>query len=69
MNTEIPKCLCGCNTFGLAEFSRRVVIRGIFSVKSDKPEMKRRIMLARQCGFLTHEQGDAWVRLYGLREA
>lgn len=43
-------------------FARIVVLSGIDAAAGDPAEMKRRIMLARQCGFLEHWEAEDWIR-------
>lgn len=53
--------------FCLATFAGRVVIDGIVAARNDPSEEKWRIMLARQCGFLTDEETEEWIAMAGLR--
>lgn len=53
-------------TFNLADFVRRIVIAGIKNARKDPSEMKQRIMLARQCGFLDDEETEWWIAANGL---
>jgi hypothetical protein len=53
-------------TFDLAAFTRGVVLKGIEAVADDKAEMKFRIMLARQCGFLSDDETAGMIREHGL---
>lgn len=55
--------------FDLAGFARGVVLSGIEAVADDKAEMKFRIMLARQCGFLSDEETAEWIARFGLGAA
>lgn len=55
-------------TFDLAEFARLTVLRGIDSAEC-RADMKARIMLARQCGFLTDGECEEWIIAKGLEEA
>lgn len=55
--------------FDLGAFARNVVLSGIESAADDPAEMKFRIMLARQCGFLSDDETAAWIRNYGLEMA
>lgn len=57
------------STFDLSAFARAVVMQGIEAVADDKPEMKARIMLARQCGMLSDNEAAAMIRLHGLEAA
>lgn len=56
-------------TFDLRDFARRVVIAGIKHARDDATEMKQRIMLARQCGFLDDDETEDWIAMAGLRDA
>lgn len=53
-------------TFDLSAFARAVVLQGIEAVADDKSEMKHRIMLARQCGFLSDDETREWIVRHGL---
>jgi hypothetical protein len=55
--------------FDLAAFARGVVLSGIEAVADDPEEMKFRIMLARQCGFLSDDETAAMIRANGLEAA
>jgi hypothetical protein len=55
--------------FNLAAFARQVVLSGIEAVADDKSEMKHRVMLARQCGFLSDQETRERIVKYGLEEA
>lgn len=55
--------------FDLSGFARGVVLSGIEAVADDPSEMKHRIMLARQCGFLSDDETAEWIAKWGLREA
>lgn len=55
--------------FDLAAFARAVVLQGIEAVADDKPEMKARIMLARQCGMLSDDEAAEMIRANGLEAA
>lgn len=55
--------------FDLGRFARDVVISGIVAVADDKSEMKHRIMLARQCGFLSDDEARDWIARHGLEAA
>lgn len=54
-------------TFDLRAFARRVVLDGITDARGDPTEMKRRIMLARQCGHLTDQEAEEWIAMTGLK--
>lgn len=56
-------------TFDLSLFAQRIVEAGILNARSDPSEMKERIMLARQCGFLTDGQTEDWIAVAGLKHA
>jgi hypothetical protein len=55
--------------FDLAAFARGVVLNGILAAGDDKPVMKERVLLARQCGFLTDDETAAWIAEHGLENA
>ena len=55
-------------TFDLAEFARLTVLRGIDAADSPA-DMKARIMLARQCGFLSDAECEEWIIAKRLEEA
>jgi hypothetical protein len=55
--------------FDLSSFARGVVLSGIEAVADDPGEMKHRIMLARQCGFLSDAETADWIRKNGLEGA
>jgi hypothetical protein len=55
--------------FDLSSFARGVVLSGIEAVADDPAEMKHRIMLARQCGFLSDAETAEWIRKNGLEAA
>lgn len=57
-------------TFDLAAFAKRIVVAGIKNARR-KPdeELKERVMLARQCGFLTDEETEFYIGAWGLIEA
>lgn len=57
------------NTFDLAAFASRIVWAGIRNARHDPSEMKERIMLARQCGFLTDDDCDVLIPALGLVNA
>lgn len=50
-------------------FTRLVVLGGIDAAAGDPSEMKRRIMLARQCGFLEDDETEQWIMWSGLVSA
>ncbi len=60
--------LAPIETVGLAQFVQRIVLAAIEGA-SDPAERKERIMLARQCGFLSDEEVEDWIVLGGLVEA
>lgn len=53
-------------TFDLASFAARIVWAGVRNARHDPAEMKERIMLARQCGFLTDVETDVLIPALGL---
>ncbi|MBK9496661.1 MAG: hypothetical protein IPO08_19605 [Xanthomonadales bacterium] len=57
-------------TYDLASFARRIVIAGVKNArgKSDT-ELKERVMLARECGFMTDEETEFYIAAWGLAEA
>ena len=56
--------------FDLASFAKRIVIAGVKSArKSNDTELKSRVMLARQCGFLTDEETEFYIAAWGLKAA
>ena len=56
--------------FDLTSFARRIVIAGVKSArKGDDAELKSRVMLARQCGFLTDEETEFYIAAWGLKAA
>lgn len=57
------------DSFDLSAFTRDVVLSGILAVTDDKAEMNHRIMLARQCGFVSDEETAAWIAEHGLKHA
>lgn len=50
-------------------FARLVVLGGIDAAMGNPFEMKRRIMLARQCGFLDDDETEHWLIAAGLVHA
>ena len=57
-------------TLDLATFARRVVIAGIKAARGGPDdELKERVMLARQCGFLTDEEAEFYIAVWGLTDA
>lgn len=58
------------DAFDWGTFTKRVVIAGIKSARQGPDDdLKERIMLARQCGFLTDEETEFYIASWGLREA
>lgn len=55
--------------FSFDAFAREVVLSGIRAASDDKGVMKERIMLARDCGFLSDDETRAWITRYGLEAA
>lgn len=55
--------------FDLRAFNRDMVLRGIEWAADDPSEMKERIFLARQCGFLSDDETRAWIVKHGLEAA
>ena len=54
----------------LSEFARRIVIAAIKSARGGPDgELKERVMLARQCGFLTDEEAEFYISAWGLTNA
>ncbi|MXP42967.1 hypothetical protein [Allopontixanthobacter sediminis] len=56
-------------SFDLAGFAKRTVEAGILAARDDKSEMKFRIMLARQCGFLSDDETRLWIIQHDLGAA
>jgi len=46
---------------GWRSFTRIIVLGGIDAAAGDPAEMKRRIMLAVQCGFLENWEAEDWI--------
>ena len=44
-----------------AGFTRLIVLSGIDAAMGDPAEMKRRILLARSCGFLNDDEAEDWL--------
>lgn len=55
--------------FDFPDFARSVVLGGIRAAVDDKGVMKERVMLARECGFLSDRETRQWVVEYGLEAA
>lgn len=55
--------------FDLSDFARSTVLGGILAAADDKSVMKERVMLARECGFLTDGETRQWIVDYGLEAA
>lgn len=55
--------------FDLSAFARDVVLQGILAAADDKSIMKERVMLARECGFLSDDETREWVVRHGLKHA
>lgn len=51
------------------EFAARVVMAGVKAKGISDGERKERIMLARQCGFLSDEAAEDMIVLWGLAGA
>lgn len=56
-------------TFNLHAFCRRIIIAACKARGITDSERKERIMLARQCGFLSDEETEDYIVLWGLVEA
>ena len=56
-------------TYDLAVFAKRIVVAGIKSARDDPSELKHRIMIARECGFLDDEETEFYIAAWGLVEA
>lgn len=52
-----------------AEFTRRIIIAAIKARGITDSERKERIMLARQCGFLSDEETEDYIVFMGLMAA
>jgi len=52
-----------------AEFTRRIIIAAIKAKGITDAERKERIMLARQCGFLSDDEAEDYIVFMGLIEA
>lgn len=56
--------------FDLSSFARRIVIAGVKNARrGPDTELKERVMLARECGFLTDEETEFYIAAWGLAEA
>lgn len=60
--------LAPLDTFDIAQFVRRIVLAAIEGAPNPS-ERKERIMLARQCGFISDEETEDFIVLGGLVEA
>ena len=56
-------------TYDLGTFAKRIVMAGIKSARHDPGELKHRIMIARECGFLDDEETEFYIAAWGLKEA
>lgn len=57
-------------TLDLSDFARRIVIAAIKNARAGPDdELKERVMLARQCGFLTDEEAEFYISAWGLTDA
>lgn len=56
-------------TFDLTTFCRRIILAACRAKGIDDSERKERIMLARECGFLTDEETKDMIVLGGLVHA
>lgn len=52
--------------FSLPAFARNIVLDGIKRTNCPT-EMKQRIMLARECGFLDDEETEDWIAMVGVK--
>ena len=57
------------DAFDLAAFAKSTVMSGIMAAADDKSVMKERIMLARECGFLTDTETRRMIVEHGLENA
>ena len=58
------------NTFDLRSFAKRIVIAGIKNARRmDDAELKARVMIARECGFLDDEETEFYIGVWGLAAA
>lgn len=55
--------------FDLSSFARKVVLQGIHAATDDKGVMKERVMLARECGFLSDDETREMIVKHGLEAA
>ena len=56
--------------FDLHAFAKRIVIAGMKNARRmDDEELKARVMIARETGFLTDEETDFYIAAWGLKEA
>jgi len=56
-------------TFDLSQFCRRIIIAACKAKGINDAERKERIMLARECGFLTDEETEDMIVFQGLVSA
>lgn len=56
-------------TFDLSSFCSRIIMAAIKADGISDSERKERIMLARQCGFLSDEATEDYILHFGLIEA
>ncbi len=56
-------------TFDLSQFCRRIILAACKAKGITDSERKERIMLARECGFLTDEETEDMIVLGGLVHA
>jgi hypothetical protein len=64
MLPEIPD-----SGFNWRTFTKAVTLQGIEAVADDLPEMKARIMLARECGIITDDEATEMIRANKLEGA
>ena len=65
----LPHIPVETQTFDLAAFCRRIIIAACKAKGISDSERKERIMLARECGFLSDEETEDMIVLGGLVEA
>lgn len=56
-------------TFDLSSFCSRIIMAAIRAHGISDSERKERIMLARQCGFLSDEATEDYIVFWGLVDA
>lgn len=56
-------------TFDISRFCSRIIMAAIRANGISDSERKERIMLARQCGFLSDEATEDYILHFGLIEA